>query len=567
MAQQPTRPPALAVRALTVALPKGAERPFAVEGVDLRVDRGETLCVVGESGSGKSVTAQAVMGLLPRGQLTLAAGSIRLEGEELVGAAPSRLRQLRGARMAMVFQEPMTALNPVMRCGAQVDEVLRTHTRLSPPERRDRVFAVMREVGLPEPERLSGAYPHEISGGQRQRIMIAMALALDPALLIADEPTTALDVTTQAQILRLVRELQARHGTGVLFITHDFGVVAEIADRVAVMRAGRVVETGTRDEVLRRPRDPYTRLLIGAVPSLAPRHRAAAPARDGGRPPVLRTAGLGKTYTTGGFLRRGRVVPAAEEVTLEVRRGEVLGIVGESGSGKSTVARCVARLVAPSTGEVWIGEDEIGRLPTRRLHPHRRRIQLVFQDPYRSLNPRRTVGASIVEGPMNYGVPAAEAWRRAAELLGLVRLDPDALGRYPHQFSGGQRQRICIARALAMEPELLIADEAVSALDVSVQAQVLRLLDQVRERLNLAMLFITHDLRVAAQVCDRVAVMHRGRIVEQGEAAEIFASPRHEYTKALFAAAPGRGYDFGGSAAALAAAGPDPQSRPSSSSV
>jgi peptide/nickel transport system ATP-binding protein len=419
----------------------------------------------------------------------------------------------------------MTALNPVMRCGAQVDEVLRTHTRLAPAERRDRVLAVMHEVGLPEPERLSGAYPHEISGGQRQRIMIAMALALDPALLIADEPTTALDVTTQAQILRLVRELQARHGTGVLFITHDFGVVAETADRVAVMRAGRVVETGTRDEVLRRPRDPYTRLLIAAVPSLTPRHRAPAVRRDDRQAaPVLRTAGLGKVYGSERFLQRRRVVPAAEEVSLEVRRGEVLGIVGESGSGKSTVARCVARLLAPSSGEVWLGSDEIGRLPLRRLHPHRRRIQLVFQDPYRSLNPRRTVGASIVEGPMNYGVASAEAWRRAEELMGLVRLDPDSLGRYPHQFSGGQRQRICIARALAMEPELLIADEAVSALDVSVQAQVLRLLDQVRERLDLAMLFITHDLRVAAQICDRVAVMHRGRIVEQGEAAEIFAS-------------------------------------------
>jgi peptide/nickel transport system ATP-binding protein len=563
-------PPALAVRALTVALPKGADRPHAVEAVDLTVARGETLCVVGESGSGKSVTAAAVMGLLPKGQLTLTAGSIRLEGEELVGAPPSRLRRLRGARMAMVFQEPMTALNPVMRCGAQVDEVLRTHTRLAPAERRDRVLAVMHEVGLPEPERLSGAYPHEISGGQRQRIMIAMALALDPALLIADEPTTALDVTTQAQILRLVRELQARHGTGVLFITHDFGVVAETADRVAVMRAGRVVETGTRDEVLRRPRDPYTRLLIAAVPSLTPRHRAPAVRRDDRQAaPVLRTAGLGKVYGSERFLQRRRVVPAAEEVSLEVRRGEVLGIVGESGSGKSTVARCVARLLAPSSGEVWLGSDEIGRLPLRRLHPHRRRIQLVFQDPYRSLNPRRTVGASIVEGPMNYGVASAEAWRRAEELMGLVRLDPDSLGRYPHQFSGGQRQRICIARALAMEPELLIADEAVSALDVSVQAQVLRLLDQVRERLDLAMLFITHDLRVAAQICDRVAVMHRGRIVEQGDAAEIFAAPRHEYTKALFAAAPGRGYDFGGvaAAAALAAARPGPQSRPSSSSV
>jgi len=543
-------PPALAVRGLTVALPEGADRPHAVDGVDLEVGRGEILCVVGESGSGKSVTAAAIMGLLPRRQLTLAAGSIRLEGEELTRATRARLRALRGARMGMVFQEPMTALNPVMRCGRQIDEVLRAHRGdLGPAERRERVLGVMREVRLPEPERLYDAYPHEVSGGQRQRVMIATALVLEPVLLIADEPTTALDVTTQAQILHLVRELQRKRGTGVLFITHDFGVVAEIADRVAVMRAGRIVETGPRERVLRRPEHPYTRLLIAAVPSLAPRARATRPDRPA--VVVLRTERLGKTYRTGGFLQRRRTVEAAREVTLEVRRGETLGIVGESGSGKSTVARCVARLLTPTEGEVWIGADEIGRLGARRLRPFRRRVQLVFQDPYRSLNPRRAVGASIVEGPMNYGLPAEAAWARARELMALVRLDPEALDRYPHQFSGGQRQRVCIARALAMEPELLIADEAVSALDVSVQAQVLLLLDEVRLRLDLAVLFITHDLRVAAQVCDRIAVMQGGRIVETGDAAELFggAGPRHAYTKALFAAAPGRYETFGGAAA------------------
>jgi peptide/nickel transport system ATP-binding protein len=537
-------PPVLAVRDLTVVLPKGADRPHAVEGLDLDVGRGEILCVVGESGSGKSVTAAAVMGLLPPRQLTLTAGSIRLEGEELTRAPAARLRSLRGARMAMVFQEPMTALNPVMRCGRQIEEVLGAHRRdLSPAGRRERVLSVMREVRLPEPERLYDAYPHEISGGQRQRVMIATALVLEPALLIADEPTTALDVTTQAQILRLIRDLQRDRGTGVLFITHDFGVVAEVADRVAVMRAGRVVETGPRERVLRRPEHPYTRLLLAAVPGLAPRHRAKPP----DRPVVLRTEGLSKTYRTGGFLQRRRTVEAVAGVTLEVRRGETLGIVGESGSGKSTVARCVARLLVPTGGEVWIGADEIGRLGARRLRPFRRRVQLVFQDPYRSLNPRRTVGASIVEGPMNHGLPAAAARARARELMALVRLDPDALDRYPHQFEGGQRQRIAIARALAMDPELLVADEPVSALDVSVQAQVLLLLDEVRERLDLAVLFITHDLRVAAQVCDRVAVMQGGRIVETGDAAELFAGhgPRHPYTKALFEAAPGRYESFG----------------------
>jgi peptide/nickel transport system ATP-binding protein len=533
--------PTLAISGLTIALPKGADRPYAVEGVDLSVGRGEILCVVGESGSGKSVTAAAVMGLLPRNQLTIAGGSIRLEGEELTTASASRLRALRGQRMAMIFQEPMTALNPVMRCGRQIEEVLRVHTGLGPAERRERSLAVMREVHLPDPERLHAAYPHEISGGQRQRVMIAMALVLEPALLIADEPTTALDVTTQAQILKLIRELQASHAAGVLFITHDFGVVAEIADRVAVMQGGRVVETGSRTQVLRAPRDPYTRLLIEAVPSLVP-HSRPIPAEGS---VVLRTQALGKTYRSGGWLQRRREVTAARDISFAVHRGETLGIVGESGSGKSTVARCVARLLRPTAGEIWLGGEEIAQLSTAQLRPLRRRIQLVFQDPYRSLNPRRTVGDSIVEGPMNAGLDRKAAWRRARELMALVRLDPEALTRYPHQFSGGQRQRICIARALALEPELLIADEAVSALDVSVQAQVLRLLQEVRSRLNLAILFITHDLRVAAQLCDRVVVMHQGAIVEIGEAASLFTAPRHAYTRALLAAAPGRNERFG----------------------
>lgn len=534
-------PPVLVIERLRVALPAGADRRLAVDDVSLEVARGEILCLVGESGSGKSVTAQAVMGLLPKGQLEPVGGRILLEGESLLDAPPARLRALRGSRMAMIFQEPMTALNPVMRCGRQIDEVLTCHLRLSAAEREARIRRILEEVRLPDPERIAAAYPHELSGGQRQRIMIAMALVLEPALLIADEPTTALDVTTQAQILRLIADLQARHGTGVLFITHDFGVVAEIADRVAVMQSGRIVEEGPRDRVLRRPEHPYTRMLIAAVPSLEPRH----PRSRTDAPLVLRTEGLGKAYVTGGWIGKRRSVRAAEAVSLTVRKGETLGIVGESGSGKSTVARCIARLTDPSEGEVWLGADPIGRLPRRRLRPHRRRVQVVFQDPYRSLNPRRTVGQSIVEGPVNFGTPPGVARERARELLRLVRLDPNALDRYPHQFSGGQRQRIAIARALAMEPELLIADEAVSALDVSVQAQVLELLDEIRTRLDLAVLFITHDLRVAAQVCDRVAVMQGGRVVEEGDAAEVLTSPRHPYTRALLEAAPGRGYPFG----------------------
>jgi peptide/nickel transport system ATP-binding protein len=362
---------------------------------------------------------------------------------------------------------------------------------------------------------------------------------LDPVLLIADEPTTALDVTTQKQILTLIREMQQRRGTGVLFITHDFGVVAEIADRVAVMRHGRLVETGTADEVLKSPREDYTKMLIGSVPSLKPPQRA--PVTDGEL--ALKTDNLDKTYSGAGLFKAGRTVKAAQDVSIEIRRGETLGIVGESGSGKSTVARCIARLIDPTDGRVLIGGVDVAKMGQGALRPYRRKVQIVFQDPYRSLNPRRTVGQSMVEGPVNFGMDRAQALTKAGELMALVGLKPDALDRYPHQFSGGQRQRICIARALMMEPELLIADEAVSALDVSVQAQVLRLLDDVRKRFNLAVLFITHDLRVAAQVCDRIAVMQRGVVVEQGRTVDIYARPAHDYTKALFAAAPGR--EFG----------------------
>jgi peptide/nickel transport system ATP-binding protein len=536
--------PVLAIEGLTVALPKGSDRPHAIEDIGFSVGAGEIVCVVGESGSGKSVTAQTVMGLLPR-ELSATAGAVRLEGENVLKATSARLRDLRGTRMAMIFQEPMTALNPVMTVGEQIAEVLEIHTELSEADRRQRVLQIMRAVHLPEPERLIDVYPHQISGGQRQRIMIAAALVLDPALLIADEPTTALDVTTQAQILRLIRELQGRRGTGVLFITHDFGVVAEIAHRVVVMQSGRIVETGARDDVLRRPQSDYTRMLIASVPSLKPPPRAP---RTG--PVALATERLSKTYGTRGLLFRGRVVKAAEGVDIVVRRGETVGIVGESGSGKTTVARCVARLVVPTSGVIRIGDVDVARLPESRLREHRRHVQIVFQDPYRSLNPRRTVGASIVEGPMNFGLAEADAKNRARRLMALVGLAPDALDRYPHQFSGGQRQRIAIARALAMEPQLLIADEPVSALDVSVQAQVLKLLDDVRQRFDLAVLFITHDLRVAAQVCDRIAVMQRGIVVEQGTAAEVFAAPKHEYTRALFEAAPGRNAQFGVAASA-----------------
>ena len=531
----------LVVENLSIALPIGGDRPQAVSDVSFAVAREEILCLVGESGSGKSVIAQAIMGLLPK-TLSVAGGSIRLEGEELLRATPGRLRELRGARMAMIFQEPMTALNPVMRCGDQIDEVLRTHGAAPERERRQKIVNLIREVALPDPQRMLAAYPHQLSGGQRQRIMIAMALALEPALLIADEPTTALDVTTQAQILKLILELQRKHGMAVLFITHDFGVVAELAQRVAVLRQGVLVELGSKLDVLQRPQHEYTRMLIRSVPTLQPHTRPV----NAAAPVVLQTRRLSKIYRERGWFGHRREVRAATDVDLEVRKGQTVGIVGESGSGKSTVARCIVRLVDPTGGEVRLGDIDIARMRPRALRPLRRRVQIVFQDPYRSLNPRRSVGEAIIEGPLNYGVSRKAALERARRLLELVRMDPAVLDRYPHQFSGGQRQRICIARALAMEPELLIADEAVSALDVSVQAQVLELLAEIRGRLDLAMLFITHDLRVAAQVCDHVAVMQEGRVVEYGPAREVFLEPRHEYTRALFAAAPGRGFAFGG---------------------
>ncbi|HTV71892.1 MAG TPA: ABC transporter ATP-binding protein [Rhizobiaceae bacterium] len=525
-----------------LSLETRSARPKAIlKGVDIEIKSGETVCIVGESGSGKSVTSLAVMGLLARDSLARPTGSILLEGGELIDASEHRLRQLRASRMAMVFQEPMTALNPVHSVGRQIDEVLRLHTDMNRVERRERVLAMLRDVHLPDVERIYHSYPHQLSGGQRQRIVISMALVLKPALLICDEPTTALDVTTQKQILNLIRELQVKHKTAVMFITHDFGVVAEIADRIVVMNHGSIVEQGERQTILERPGQPYTRMLVSSVPSLVPHVRPEPVTKT-----VLEVKALAKTYhvETSFFGGNNRVVSAATDVNLVVRQGEILGIVGESGSGKSTVARCIVRLVDPTSGSVQIDGQEIAGTAASALRKMRKDIQIVFQDPYRSLNPRRRVGESILEGLINFGVPRIEALKRARELLELVRIDSDAMQRYPHQFSGGQRQRICIARALALEPRLLVADEAVSALDVSVQAQILALLEEIRRKTNIGVLFITHDLRVAAQICDTVIVMQKGRIVEAGPVGRVLAAPREAYTRALIDAAPGRHWDF-----------------------
>ena len=522
----------LEIKALRVALPPGADRPFAVDDVGFSLAPGEILCIVGESGSGKSVSAGAIMGLLPPA-LRPTAGQILLDGTDLLHATPAQMRALRGARLGMIFQEPMTALNPLMRVGDQVAEVIEVHGQSVGNRVRDLLDA----VHLPDPERILRSYPHRLSGGQRQRVMIAMALALEPAILIADEPTTALDVTTQMQILRLIREIQQRRGTGVLFITHDFGVVAEIADRVAVMQHGRIVEQGPAAEVLNHPRHAYTRALIAAVP-----HGAGAIREERAGEPVLQLDAVGKTYTPAGLFRRGTPVAAVVEASFEIRRGETLGLVGESGSGKSTLARCVVNLVQSDAGSIRFHGAELRSLSRAGWAPYRKRIQMVFQDPYASLNPRRRVGDIIAEGLIAQGTARPVARARAADLLALVQLDPAAAARFPHEFSGGQRQRIGIARALATDPELLIADEPVSALDVSVQAEILRLLEDLRARLGLTMLFITHDLRVAARICDRVAVMQRGRIVEQGPTAQLFANPTHPYTQSLLDSVPGRAW-------------------------
>ena len=536
----------LAIENLTVALPAWADRAHAVDGVSLKVLRREILCVVGESGSGKSVMAKAILRLLPEPHVRVTGGRVTYEGQDLLALAPSGIRAIRGGRIAMIFQEPMVALNPLMTVGRQTDEIIEVHTALRPAQRRQRVIEVFGDVRLPEPERILKSYPHELSGGQRQRVMIAMALALEPALIIADEPTTALDVTTQAQILRLLKELQARHGTAILFITHDFGVVAEIADRVAVMRQGQLVEQGQARDVLEHPQHAYTQALVAAVPSLSPRHLLGT--RPGARPerPLLAVAGLSKTYTGrgGAFSLTRRRVPAVAGVSLEIGKGCSLALVGESGSGKSTLARCIVGLERADAGAILLEGSDVAQLSRARLRPFRKILQMIFQDPFASLNPRWRVGDIIAQGPIVNGTPRQTARAEAAELLRLVGLDPKAASRYPHEFSGGQRQRIGIARALAVKPKLIIADEPVSALDVSVQKQVLELLDQLRRAFDLSMLFITHDLRVAAHVCEEIAVMKDGVIVERGATADVFAGPRHDYTKALLAAVPGRDWQL-----------------------
>lgn len=527
--------PIVEISKLSIALPDGADRPFAVERVNLNLYAGKMLCVVGESGSGKSMSANALMGLLPDA-VRIAEGRILLEGTNLLNLPAEDFYGIRGRRVAMIFQEPMSALNPLMKISKQIEEVFAAHGLLTPKERKEKALQLLTEVGLPEPPRIAESYPFQLSGGQRQRVVIAMALALEPQVLIADEPTTALDVTTQKQILNLISKLQIERNMAVMFITHDFGVVAEIADDVVVMQLGRIVEKGTAEEVLYSPKHEYTQKLIAAIPKLRT-GQASLPQRE----TILKVENLSKTYRrSGGFFSKQKPVHAVQNVSFTLGKGETLGIVGESGSGKSSVGRCLVRLQDPDQGRVLLGDTDMASLKGENLRLSRRNIQMIFQDPFASLNPREKVGRIIADGPIAYGESESTALARSAELMALVGLDPKAVDRFPHEFSGGQRQRIGIARALALQPDIIVADEAVSALDVSIQAQVLELLAKLKKELNLSLIFITHDLRVAAQICDRVMVMKKGQVVEIGTGAEIFDAPKNVYTKGLIEAIPGR---------------------------
>lgn len=529
----------LSVADLTVSLPRGMERTHAVQNISFDLKQGEILCIIGESGSGKSVTANAIMGLLPS-VIKVTRGSINFQDINLVTAGDSSLRVLRGRAVSIIFQDPLSALNPLMTIGSQIMEVMEAHRFGTPESRRQKVLELLNEVGLPDPGLLQHQYPFRLSGGQRQRVMIAMALALDPDILIADEPTTALDVTTQAQILDLIRKIQRQKHMSVMFITHDFGVVAEIADRVIVMEKGNLVEQGDTHEVLRRPRHPYTKRLIAAVPRMRETDKDTAPEEK----TVLRVENLNKTYrVANGLLSQGRTVHAVKDVSFTLQQGRTLGIVGESGSGKSSLGRVLIKLLDADGGKIIFDGKDILPLSEDAFRPMRKSIQMIFQDPFASLNPRLTIGHILTAGPVAGGLSVRDAKAKAIDLLKLVELDEGAYDRFPHEFSGGQRQRIGIGRALMFDPQLLIADEAVSALDVSIQAQVLELLARVQQDRKIAMIFITHDLRVASQICDEVAVMYKGSVVEYGAPARIFRSPAHEYTRRLVSAIPGKEWE------------------------
>ncbi len=567
----------LAIRNLKVSFIHEGKWIEAVHGIDLDVFAGRTLGLVGESGSGKSVSSLSVMRLLNEKQSRIEADSIQIEGEEIKDFTEKQMAEVRGKRIAMIFQEPMTSLNPVYKCGYQVSEIILQHETVSKTEAKQRVINLFKQVMLPRPEAIYNSYPHELSGGQKQRVMIAMAIACNPKLLIADEPTTALDVTVQLEILKLLHKLQTDTGMGMIFITHDLGVVAEIADDVAVMHNGEILECGTVQQILNQPRHPYTQGLLACRPPMDVRLKRLPIVKEfldglwqGGKEqilhdlqitdtqrqdhlrqlyskqPLLKVEGLKTWYPLrkGIFNRVYGHVKAVDDVTFEVYEGETLGLVGESGCGKTTLGRSILRLAEPTDGKIWFDGIEVTALKGQTLRDFRKQAQIVFQDPYSSLNPRLTIGEAIAEPMRVHGIETNSGKLRDAvcDMLEQVGLQAEHYDRYPHEFSGGQRQRICIARALAVNPRLVICDESVSALDVSVQAQVLNLLNRLKKERQLTYIFISHDLSVVRFMSDRVVVMYNGKPVETNDADVLFEHPQNDYTKKLIAALPGRNH-------------------------
>ncbi len=537
----------LDVKGLKTYLRSGGQTVRAVDDVSFSVRRGETYCLVGESGSGKSVTALSVIRLLPERITSHPGGSIRFdlrhdadrhESVDMLRLDEVALAKIRGLRIAMIFQEPMTSLNPVFTIGEQIVEALRLHHPAMPAaEARARALQALQQVQIQDAERRLDDYPHRLSGGQRQRVMIAMAMACQPDLLIADEPTTALDVTVQAEILKLMKALQQNQGMGILFITHDFGVVARMADRVGVMRQGRIVESDTLEAIISRPQHEYTRALLNALPANLP--RPAKPEVSAQEPYIeVRNLKVWFPVRQGVLRRHVGDVKAVDGVDLDIRRGEIIALVGESGCGKTTLGRAILRLIAPTDGEVRVAGKAITGLSTRALRPYRRAMQIIFQDPLSSLNPRLTIETTLTEPMAVHGIGASQEERIeiARQALQTVQLDPEYLWRYPHEFSGGQRQRIGIARALVLNPGFIVCDEVTSALDVSVQAEILQMLLELRRERQLALLFITHDIGVVEYVSDRTLVMQGGRVVEEGPTGQVCAAPQNDYTRKLLSA-------------------------------
>ena len=565
----------LTVNGLRISFRRDGEWSEVVHGIDFKVEQGTTLGIVGESGSGKSVTSLSIMRLLDERHSRITAETIKLEGVEISSKTEEEMRSVRGCGIAMIFQEPMTSLNPVYRCGFQVVEAIQAHENISSEEAKERVITLFKQVKLPRPENIYDSYPHELSGGQKQRVMIAMAIACKPKVLIADEPTTALDVTVQQEIIKLLKHLQEETGMAIIFITHDLGVVSEIADNIIVMHSGKIVESGPTQQVLSQPQDPYTQGLLACRPPLDTRLVRLPVVKEfidgqwqGGQRQVIQELGisseerqqrLNKLYSQkpllivdsiktwyplrrGIFSRTYDYVKAVDDVSFEVFPGETLGLVGESGCGKTTLGRSILRLIEPTKGQIIFQGLDITSLNARELRQFRKKAQIIFQDPYSSLNPRLTIGEAIAEPMLVHKIQPNSTKRRHAvcELLEQVGLLPSHYQRYPHEFSGGQRQRICIARALAVNPELVICDESVSALDVSVQAQVLNLLNRLKQERNLTYIFISHDLGVVRYMSDRILVMQNGKPMELNDADILFQQPQNPYTQKLLQALPGR---------------------------